>query len=508
MAWKYDILDPQLYYDPGHEPSLFDPTTSLIVHRLPFPETSRGPEAEAFHKTNIHEITHWLQHSSTSWGIFSSFCNLAQSQRLARWLGEVGEEGRDEFFSNHENSVTLFAIKSDANLACNLPELANRETSYLGEVIACYYGLQLLFNTQRLAPMGVRPRVLAQALEVCLRFPWGDAQPEYQPQEPDQRLGDDTPYSALDVGLSTVDILESAAVVNETMAIGQATDNFDSKELEDTVRTSVRRLLGFDTPWYSRCFRIWVGKHPDLVQIATDASSVENLGKALFTFSLLADAALNPPLPPFYKIENTLDVLWKDVHPPARFSLLVDAASKMPLIDNSATDEQANNWALEALAMARLPSVHEDIAKLTSKEANFNYEFPDDFCYAEAVLLPRFKRLLNLRKGNLLTVASPGEIVHRPKSKDASVQKAFDESFWLPVFLNSDYKVHSFMPQEAAARYCESAFLRRCMRFSVFQSMDVIVSKPHHKALAKMRPEEGFEALTMRNLVTQYGAWT
>lgn len=511
VAANLDWIDPYHGFEGRNNRTIFDPSTWSIVHENPYPQDEAAIDREEFNRETIHEITHWLQYSATTWGIFTSICNMGQSQRVAKWLDSVSDQCRDRFLTAHQEDKTIFSIAENKELVANMPEIVQEQTSTLGEFIALYYGSQLLRDAQSLRESRAQTRLLSQTLEVSSRFPWRDHQIEYTPSERSERLGDNVSYDQLDVGCSTIDLLESLAVASEFLSTGHAYEgDFNSPEFEMSARLVAGRLLGVQYPQYSTCFRIWVGRHPLLRVIGSEDPQMENLGRAAFTFSLLADAALNPPLPPLYKFTSFEDVLWKDIFPPARFSLLVDAASTMNLIDVESSDSDAQSWIIHALERAGLPGLHRNIGALRTLNDVFQYDFPDDFAYIEATLLPRFKKLLNLRKKQLLTVVLPGEVVNRTADYfSIEAEEARQNAYWLPFFFDDNLEIKTFMPSEACARYCESAFLRRCLRFAPILTLGSLNKRPHHARLAEHRPRPPqFAEDSLSCIGRQYGAWS
>ncbi len=472
----------------------------------------QGEEFELFNRKNLHELVHWTQYAGTTWGIFVSLSQLGESQRVARWLQQIGSANRSRFFSLHETKQTILSLDdATANLVVNVPDIASLQQETLGDYVALFYSSYLLRDTSRFAHFSYSiGKVLAQGLQIVANFPWTLDKPSYTPYGNDIAIEDIQQWSDVEQNVSVTDILESAALVSECMSVGHAYEgDYGSEEFYESASIAMRRLLGIDDTCYSVAFRVWVGQHPELQELGDANPEMRNLGKAMMSFALLADAALNPPLPPVYHFEVPEQALWKDVDPAVRFNQLVTAGARLPLPATDINAQQAVDWIVALLDAAQLPGLHRDLDMFRNTAVEMTFDYPDDFSYVESILLPRFYALLRLRAWDCLSVAALGEFVQRETSSVGDeVLHAYQNAFWIPAFLNRQQEFISFLPEGAAARFIESVHLRRSIRLCPMLTMDQIVAKPHHQAFAAMRPApEPFTEPTLRNLTTQYSAW-
>ena len=498
----------------GIEPPFYDRATWTIVTRTQPPATNFG-NTEVFHRQNLHEHIHWLQHAGSTWGIFSSCCQFGESQQFAKWLDAIGPDKRSRFFALHHKGETIVSLDGKTGvLKVHDKELSTTAEHFLGNSVGLFYAGRILLDASNFQnfsyPLG---KFVVQALNIISRFPWNHTKIPYAPKTTDVTTNSIRSWKQVEQQATVLGILESAALVSEALSAGHGySGDIGSSEFERTVREAVSRLFGAKFEQYSVAFRIWVGQHEKLKSLALGDFHPDksNLYPALISFALIADAALNPPLPPVYSCDSWEQSLWKDIDPAIRFNLLVQAGAEMELPDRDITSQEALKWTVELLNRADLPGLHLDLHYIAEAETpSFNYDHQDDFSYLESVLVPRFLRLLKLRAVDCLALAAPGELVTRGVSTVLpEVLEAFKASFWAPLYLDNQYKFSSFMPDEATARFCESVNLRRGLRMAPYHPMTHIFKSQHHQAFAAMRPIiPEYAEPTLENMARQYGVW-
>jgi hypothetical protein len=290
----------------------FDPFTLIMRGPRDFaPDAKLDPvEDSAAQQAFLHEDLHWLQSVGTSVGLFLTAVRFSQEQ-TAGLLRDLPPHLRRQLRDGRVSTPAVPIAQVDR--AGALVGGSSRGSQPLGSLVQGWYdhlATHRLFADSQIVdgvawdlPVGLTETFCDIASTLHLM----GVSSSYDYQEHRQRLR----FSDLGRRVGNADrvtttlILESAATVDELLtAVMMARKSPGSGEA--LVEAIVRRLRGGT---YGAALRHFAR----LVHADTEAGFAD-----LFTFGLVCDIALNPPLPPVTPASE-MPLSWDELYPPIRF---------------------------------------------------------------------------------------------------------------------------------------------------------------------------------------------
>lgn len=306
--------------------SLFLRAPSSVVEETP-------KSAGTYLSLSLHERVHWMQHHGTTIGAFLSLLKAAQELATHAVFSGLSESECEQLLTVRRTTTTPLISVDRRSFALLEP----------GTEIGAFNNFRMFWHSlwwthaafyacpENFAGSSPPRKLFANAVKAAIQMT--GSLPYYSGRSPGPIVLKRQEVSFVRFAnepIRTVDLLESAALVNECMFLGLVGLQADSQEAR--IDSSYGRAL--------RLFASHVETEPDVV--IRDS-------KLQATFLVLCDIALNPPVPPFV-IADTIE--WEDWYPPLRFLRLVQTLPTLGTFGLNTND--LHGYIADAVSLAEI----------------------------------------------------------------------------------------------------------------------------------------------------------
>ncbi|MET9764524.1 hypothetical protein ABZ016_36595 [Streptomyces sp. NPDC006372] len=255
----------------------------------------------SWHKTYVHESSHWAQYHGSTVGILLSLLRRTRGQLAAYTISHLPRQDVEHLHENRSSGLRFFSFE-------RYPKHAQGELKYSElDWLNLYFAYYLLLDPEGLTEFDTATWDMRAAMEHSLEEMWRQGAGMEMVECPDDvRVGIDGPLELVHTSegpLTTRVLFECAAVLDELFQFEGAF----IRKADPALREFLLEVLNGEYGMPCRLARALAGR---------------TLGGS--TVLALIDFALNPVVPGLNSDDPSVD--WKELYPPYRF---VTAAKAM-----------------------------------------------------------------------------------------------------------------------------------------------------------------------------------
>jgi hypothetical protein len=306
--------------------------------------------------SQVHEIAHWLQFHGTTYGAFLQLLAYSQARNALGRLESMPRRKRASLLERRiRRGHPVIEMEGDDPKFSGDPELDDLRENWLEHERT----LELMID-------GLSPRLridraalLSFVVGVCCVSTAAQAgrQPYYGHAwarrifRPGTRGVVTLTTGSNKLPLTVRNLIEAAATAQELLAIDglENLKTFDQRQ-QASMRWRLRQKICAEST-YGLAFRYFA----ESLRLRLQSAFRD---PALRLFALLVDLAMNPTVPPAL-IQEDFCCDWFDLHPPARFHRLVEAAGSRPDLMTCLSPKTVRHAARDLLRRAGLSALPE-----------------------------------------------------------------------------------------------------------------------------------------------------
>ena len=291
----------------------------------------------AHHAAKVHELTHWIQTTSTSIGALLSLVRYVQQRTAEHMLHAMRPSVRHRVLDRRIiHGQPLLPSGPDGIDIMSAGRELSVDPVHLQMWLDCLAVDKLLYSTETPIPDRQFPSntVLGEILGDCFLYLAGELSLGTYPGHETARglfraaKGPGAVQTADGEHLTTENIIECGATINELLTGCNFGSFIELAGISVDRRQCLRTLLETS---YGRAAR-WLLK--------MTKAPADRLTELLPALSVICDLSLNPPVPPHYlSFHRVLD--WDEIYPPYRFVRLTRACPRVGLLGMGAAHETA-----------------------------------------------------------------------------------------------------------------------------------------------------------------------
>lgn len=286
----------------------------------------------AYHTAKVHELTHWIQTTSTTIGALLSLVRYVQQRTAEHMLHAMKPSIRQRVLDRRIlHGQPLLPSGPDGIDITSAGRELSIDPVRLQMWLDCLAVDKLLYSTETPIPDRQFPSniVLGEILGDCFLYLAGELSMGTYPGHETARglFRVATGPGAVQTGdgehLTTENIIECGATINELLTgsnfawfielVGVGVDR------QQSLRTLLETSYGRAARWFLKLTK----------------APADRLTELLPALSVICDLSLNPPVPPQYlSFHRVLD--WNEIYPPYRFVRLTRACSRVGLLEMGA----------------------------------------------------------------------------------------------------------------------------------------------------------------------------
>ncbi|MGF6368982.1 hypothetical protein OKW40_001732 [Paraburkholderia sp. RAU6.4a] len=401
-----------------------------------------------------HEEYHWKQHHGSSWGAFLSLLKFVRESVAVDMFRKADPQHLKAYFHQRlqEDGLPLIGRFKDGSFSFPNEAWSDRALNFLSFESRQFLITESIFNDTQAnistAGMISGENIISQSMEDATH----SLIDLFNIDVPHERV-----VSAYEFAPNSCDLVkalngraltshaiaEGAATIQEFMVnvagiktfksdIQMYTLNGDPISLEIPVlKVWRKRLAEIASTDYGIAFGIY------LENVAPEADIFEQYVH-LATFLIVADLALNPPLPPTVIWDGSRRYGWHDIYPPHRFGHLLHAVRKIGIYmleDNNPRLSQYRSDLIKSSGLPdqinSFPAMHNnpDFSKIrfSLRNGTIDEGALDRFCYYDYVLWMN-RRMFELRQKCPQMLIFPPAVLGR--SEVMALVDLKDKGFW------------------------------------------------------------------------------
>lgn len=304
--------------------------------RQPY-ESGDQSEFIAKHRVFVHERCHWLHHIGTSFGALLSLLQYNRRQFGLRFLRTLPADVRMNVAHSRRTGCRPIVPVAPSDYHLMLPDATEPESLDIlrQNVYDGWFAWNAFYDARRCHGLRAYKYPITM-ISLAIRDAFCGCEDYYGLSGLINGDGDTylksnstNPFAFQDgSSLTTVELMESAAVANELLFLFRA--NAGAKYICD-------RLNEAWPTWYGHGLREFMA-HTDL----SIESFVGMIPYTLASFLIACDIALNPSVPPINIQDGDLGLQWESTYPPHRFLRVIQAGHcPWNVLDIEAMDSHA-----------------------------------------------------------------------------------------------------------------------------------------------------------------------